>query len=129
MKFIEKNAWPLVSMILLFLSLSACHSSVIQPVPTTQSTAIENRSTLPTTSQTPTVPVNSDQDKLNPLTGLEVVSSEILNRRPVMIKVSNYPALGRPHAGLAFADLVFDYYIGTGQNRVLAVFLGRMQKA
>jgi len=129
MKFIEKNAWPLVSMILLFLSLSACHSSVIQPVPTTQSTAIENRSTLPTTSQTPTVPVNSDQDKLNPLTGLEVVSSEILNRRPVMIKVSNYPALGRPHAGLAFADLVFDYYIGTGQNRFLAVFFGQDAKS
>jgi hypothetical protein len=63
------------------------------------------------------------------LTGLNVASSEILNRRPVMVKVSNYPALGRPHAGLAFADLVFDYYIGTGQNRFLALFYGQDAKS
>ena len=46
----------------------------------------------------------------------------LLDRRPVMIKVSNYPQEGRPHAGLAFADIVFDYFIGNGTNRFLAVF-------
>ena len=130
MKFIEKNVWLFVCMILLFLSLSACHSAVIQPVPTSQSTAIETHSTLPTPSLTPMKSVNpSLQEKFNPLTGIEVVSPEILNRRPVMIKVSNYPALGRPHAGLAFADLVFDYYIGAGQNRFLALFYGMDAKS
>lgn len=64
-------------------------------------------------------------DLLNPLTGLMVTNPGLLNRRPVMVKVSNYPANGRPHAGLAFADLVFDYYIGYGQNRFLALFYGQ----
>ena len=130
MKFIEKNAWLFVCMILLFLSLSACHSSVIQPVPTTQSTAVETHSTLPTPSLTPMKSANPVlQEKFNPLTGTEVLNPEILNRRPVMVKVSNYPALGRPHAGLAFADLVFDYYIGAGQNRFLALFYGMDAKS
>lgn len=41
-----------------------------------------------------------------------------------MVKVANYPRSGRPHAGLSFADLVFDYYIGNGTNRFLAVYYG-----
>lgn len=59
---------------------------------------------------------------VNPLTGLPVSDPSILNRRPVMIKVSNYPRTGRPHAGLSFADLVFEYYIGEQANRFLAVY-------
>jgi hypothetical protein len=61
---------------------------------------------------------------LNPLTGLPPADPALLNRRPVMIKVSNYPHIGRPHAGLSFADIVFDYYIGSGTNRFLAIFYG-----
>ena len=49
----------------------------------------------------------------------------LLERRPVMVKVSNFPRLGRPHAGLSFADIVFDYYIGYGTNRFLALFYGK----
>jgi len=60
--------------------------------------------------------------ELNPLTGLVVDDLEKLNRRPVMIKVSNYPRYGRPHAGLSFADVVFEYYIGEEANRFLALF-------
>jgi hypothetical protein len=129
MRFLEKYTLLFVCFILFLFSLSACHTSVIQPVPTTQLIAIETRSTVPTPSPTPKKSVNFVlQEKFNPLTGLEVVNPEILNRRPVMIKVSNYPALGRPHAGLAFADLVFDYFIGAGQNRFLAIFYGQDAK-
>ena len=49
----------------------------------------------------------------------------LLERRPVMVKVSNFPRLGRPHAGLSFADIVFDYFIGYGTNRFLACFTVR----
>ena len=42
-----------------------------------------------------------------------------------MLKVSNFPRAGRPHAGLSYADLMFDYYIGFGSNRFLAVFYGQ----
>jgi hypothetical protein len=59
---------------------------------------------------------------VDPLTGLVVNDPSILNRRPVMIKVSNFPRYGRPHAGLSFADLVFEYYIGEQVNRFLAVY-------
>jgi hypothetical protein len=64
-------------------------------------------------------------DNINPLTGLPVEDPSILNRRPVMIKVSNYPRGGRPHAGLSFADIVFEYYIGEQMNRFLAIYYGQ----
>jgi hypothetical protein len=62
---------------------------------------------------------------VNPLTGLPVADPSLLNRRPVMVKVSNYPATGRPHAGLSFADIVFDYGIESGTNRFLALYYGQ----
>lgn len=63
-------------------------------------------------------------EDVNPLTGLPVENPELLSRRPVMVKVSNFPREGRPHAGLSFADIVFDYYIGEGTNRFLALYYG-----
>lgn len=62
---------------------------------------------------------------VNPLTGLRVDDPTLLNRRPVFVKVANYPASGRPHAGLSAADLVFEYYIGEGTNRFMAVYYGQ----
>jgi hypothetical protein len=64
-------------------------------------------------------------DNVNPLTGLVVSDPEILNRRPVFVKVANYPTTGRPHAGLSFADLVFEYYLGAGSNRFMGVYYGQ----
>ena len=61
---------------------------------------------------------------VNPLTGLPVSDPAILERRPVMVKVSNWPREGRPHAGLSQADLVFEYYIGFQMNRFVAVYYG-----
>ena len=61
---------------------------------------------------------------INPLTGLPAEDPALLERRPVMVKVSNYPREGRPHAGLSFADIVFDYFIGYGTNRFLTLFYG-----
>lgn len=61
---------------------------------------------------------------VNPLTGLRVSDPERLNRRPVMVKVSNWPREGRPHAGLNSADIVFEYYIGHQMNRFTALFYG-----
>jgi hypothetical protein len=61
---------------------------------------------------------------LNPLTGQPPDDPALLLRRPVMVKVSNYPRYGRPHAGLSSADIVFEYYIGEMFNRFLAVYYG-----
>jgi len=64
-------------------------------------------------------------ENVNPLTGLVVADPSRLERRPIMSKVSNFPRTGRPHAGLSFADMVFEYYIGYGLNRFLGVYYGQ----
>lgn len=64
-------------------------------------------------------------ENINPLTGLAVEDPSRLERRPMMVKVSNFPRTGRPHAGLSFADMVFEYYIGYGLNRFLAIYQGQ----
>ncbi|HEX7557139.1 MAG TPA: DUF3048 domain-containing protein, partial [Leptolinea sp.] len=62
---------------------------------------------------------------INPFTGLQVDDPAILERRPVMVKVSNFPPSGRPQFGLSFADIVFEYFIGEGMNRFSAIFYGQ----
>jgi hypothetical protein len=93
-------------------------------------------STTPTPAETatpvatPTLPVVASGPtgfaaNIDPLTGLAVSDPTILNRRPVMVKVANFPAAGRPHAGLSAADIVFEYFIGEGTNRFMALFYGQ----
>jgi hypothetical protein len=89
------------------------------PSPQTQNQSLPS-ATLPAPATLPDIP-----NDVNPLTGLHVSDPSLLNRRPVMVKVSNYPTVGRPHAGLSYADMVFEYYIGYGYNRFLAVYLGQ----
>ncbi len=62
---------------------------------------------------------------VSPLTGLPAANAANLDRRPVMVKVSNWPREGRPHAGLSSADIVFEYFIGYQMNRFLAVYYGK----
>jgi hypothetical protein len=62
---------------------------------------------------------------INPLTGLPVENSEILERRPIVIKVTNFPRSVRPQYGLSLADNVFEYYIGDGMSRFIGVFYGQ----
>ncbi|MCJ7824745.1 MAG: DUF3048 domain-containing protein [Anaerolineales bacterium] len=98
-------------------------------VPTTINSAGQFPKAESTEESTPTeAPAPSTEPTLeipiNPLTGLPADPIK-LNRRPVMVKVSNYPIEGRPHAGLSFADIVFDYYIAPGTNRFLATFYGQ----
>jgi hypothetical protein len=61
---------------------------------------------------------------INPYTGLKVDDPSVLDRRPVMVKVSNFPPSGRPQFGLSFADLVFEHFIGEGMNRFSAIYYG-----
>lgn len=69
-------------------------------------------------------PTNFPND-VNPLTGLKVADPSILNRLPVLVKVPNYPAYGRPHGGLSSADIVFETWIGGGSNRFIALYYGQ----
>ncbi len=60
---------------------------------------------------------------VNPLTGLRT-DPAILDRRPLVIKVSNAPASVRPQAGLGSADVVIEHIVESGLTRLSAVFYG-----
>lgn len=142
-----KKAWGILPFVVLLLTIAGCSNNQVAspasqqtlqaavaqtltaapsatPQPTSTPTLIPTNTTSPTPVYIKVGPTNFPAD-VDPLTGLTVSDPSILNRRPVMIKVSNYPRNGRPHAGLSSADLVFDYYIGEGGNRFLALFYGQ----
>lgn len=69
-------------------------------------------------------PVNFPEN-VNPLTGLPVADPSLLDRRPVSMKISNYPRGIRPQWGLSLADHVFEYYHESGLTRFFVVFYGQ----
>lgn len=95
------------------------------PAPSNTATLKPSSTASPTVTGTPYKVGPYFPKKFNPLTGLEVSDPEILDRRPLMIKISNFPAYGRPQSGLSFADIVFETYIGEGTNRFSAIFYGQ----
>jgi hypothetical protein len=62
---------------------------------------------------------------VNPLTGLPVDDPELLARRPVLVKVSNYPPVVRPQSGLMQADIVWETLLSGGVTRFSAVYLSQ----
>jgi hypothetical protein len=145
----KKLTWILI---LIFL-LAAC-STKATPLPTEQPTnpptdtatpkPTATATATPTATQTstpkPTVMATSSDplvnypeegygpvdfpENINPLTGLPVEDPSILDRRPVAVKISNYPREIRPQWGLSLADQVFEYYHEGGLTRFHAIFYG-----
>ena len=70
------------------------------------------------------VPAFTLPTSLNPLTGLLPSDPALMERRPLAIKVANYPRYIRPQSGLTLADNVYEYYIEAGLTRFIAVFYG-----
>lgn len=118
------------AVLLFFLLTSAACSSApsqIVEVPTStpaQSVYIATATPVLMDADDPEEPETLPDESLNPLTGLPPDDPALLMRRPIMVKVSNYPRYGRPHAGLSSADIVFEYYIGEMFNRFLAIYYG-----
>ncbi len=107
--------------LILAAMLGACQTKA-QSV---EDTAVAAEAAMAQAVQSTLAPTATPVPVINPLTGLAVDDPTLLERRPIMVKVSNYPQYGRPHAGLSAADIVFDYYIGYGTNRFLAVYYGQ----
>jgi len=100
-------------------------------------TATEQPTRTPTFTPSPTptkvalpytLPVNvgpfTFPNNVNPLTGLTVADPDILERRPLAIKITNFPRRVRPQSGLTVADHVYEYYTEGGLTRFIAVFYG-----
>ena len=64
-------------------------------------------------------------ENVNPLTGEVVADPAVLDRRPVAVKISNYPPIVRPQSGLNNADLIYEHYAEGGVTRFTAVFYGK----
>ncbi len=62
---------------------------------------------------------------IDPLTGMRVLEAKILDRRPMVIKITNFPRGVRPQWGLNLADHVYEYYLEDELTRFIGVFYGR----
>ena len=97
-------------------------------VPTATQTAAPSAIALPTFTATPFVYAYGPGDfpeRVNPLTGMPVDQPALLERRPNVIKVTNFPRSVRPQWGLSQADHVYEYYISDDMSRFVGVFYGK----
>jgi hypothetical protein len=91
-------------------------AETLGPADTATPTEELTATATPVPTLEPVGPVDFPEN-INPLTGMPVEDPSILDRRPVFVKVANYPVSGRPHAGLSAADMVFEYFIGSYEGR------------
>lgn len=104
--------------------------TALQPVEATATATATPTEVPPTPTPTPAYPAegygpSNFPTNVNPLTGLEVKDPEILNRRPVLVKVQNLPRADRPQWGVSQADIVYEYYTEYGTTRFAALFYGQ----
>lgn len=93
---------------------------------TTAGESVSTESSTPEPSLIPEGRVGPDSypDNVNPLTGLMVLDTSVLDRRPMAIKVANTVHV-RPQAGLSWADLVYEHYAEGGLTRLTAIYYGQ----
>ncbi len=104
--------------LLLLILLSACNSNIAAPTSTSTFASIPS-----TPTSTPEPPITFPAN-INPLTGQPVADPSLLKVPALLISISNFPASGRPQAGLSFAPFVYEIYITEGTTRFLAAFYG-----
>lgn len=140
----------LIILILVGLLVGSCSSRLPEPVttaeinaePTATLTPTATSTTTPTPtftpSPTPTItltptpkypeegygPADFPAD-IDPLTGLKLSDPDILQRRPLSIKVNIVPRNNRPPWGISMADIVYDYYHNDGYTRFHAIYYGQ----
>jgi hypothetical protein len=133
----------IVLMICLSLLLSACQFSFAFPAKPLPAEKVIATATLvkeepledpapegdPTSTPTPVEEEEVDTPTptlvpvvINPLTGLPVQDPNCLDYPPAVISITNFPASARPQAGLDYANIVFEAWIGQGDTRFLAIF-------
>jgi len=63
---------------------------------------------------------------INPLTGLLVHDSSLLDLPAALVSIAHFPPAARPQSGLSYAPFVFEVYITEGATRFLAAFYGEL---
>jgi hypothetical protein len=142
--------WKLILSLMFLIALAACATPITVPASPadTVAPAATNTPVPPTAAEAPipasptpaatltitpilepvTYPLGPSgfPDDVNPLTGLRVGDANILLRRPLAIKVSNFPLSARNYiSGLNSVDILWEFYTEFGNTRFLAVFYGQ----
>jgi hypothetical protein len=127
------------SLILILFLFTACGPATPTATPTLEITATITSSptplppTLTPTPEPTAIPAYPPEgigpdtfpQNVDPLTGLVPPDPSLLDRRPLMVKVSNIPRYVRPQWGLSLADHVYEYYTEYGSTRYIAIYLGQ----
>lgn len=108
----------LLVMLWIMLSSAACNLSRFAPPANTPQAAAEFTQEVPLQ----TIGPENYPENVNPLTGMEVENEAQLRRLPIIVKISNSPALVRPQSGIGAADLVYEHYTEVGVTRFSAIF-------
>jgi hypothetical protein len=98
----------------------------VPPTPTVTTTASPTV-TLTATPEFPAEGYGPDNfpAEVNPLTGVRVADGDLLDKRPVAIKVNIVPRNStRPPWGLTAADIVYEFYQNDGYTRFHAIYYG-----
>jgi hypothetical protein len=104
-------------------------TTAVEPAVTTAEEPTEERDATPTptpqaahtVAPTPVSVVMAAD--INPLTGLRGDAAK-LNRRPLAIKIPNFPVVARPQSGLSLADVVIEHEAEAYLTRFTAIFMG-----
>lgn len=121
----------LLLVLLLMTWQVGCQQATPAPVETVPPsfTPAPTPSETPVPTATPNYPIqgygpSNFPSDINPLTGLKVDQPALLERRPIIIKISNLPRDVRPQWGLTGADIVYEYYTEEGSTRFAGIYLG-----
>lgn len=141
-RWLHVGMWVTIGLALSALAFGGCGRQILmEPTPTPTRTPLPATATptptpapptlTPTPTRTPTpaytpTPTPWPED-VNPLTGEQVDDASLLDRVPVVLKISNWPGqYVRPQAGINSADIIFEHYNeGWVATRWSAVYLGK----
>jgi len=101
----------------------------LTPSNTPTATLTPSNTPTPTHTPTPTPTPNgpfSYPEGVNPLTGKPYGSQEAMNRRNLIVKISNYPPIVRPQTNVNLADVVYEVEAEGGVTRFAAIFRENM---
>ena len=101
--------------------------------PTSTATNTATATVTPTATNTP-IPQHLSEpvfyeagnfpEGISPLSGLQVSDPALLEQPALLLSVPHFPIAARPQSGLSFTPWVFEFLIGEGTTRFLAVFYG-----
>jgi hypothetical protein len=94
-------------------------TKTLGPIATITPTTLPSFTPSPQASGPDSYPID-----VNPLSGLPIQHPENIFISPALVSITNYPVTARPQAGLSFSPMIYEFYIGEGASRFLAVFYG-----